>query len=423
VVFKKIPVSGSSTQCTLEAEYQGQDNACADADNIANSMHAFGEDGLGLYSEGGGAGGSGPFSECAAGQKLVELEGGAYFSQAWYDKLNPYVWDGTMGCERIGVLSGEFIGKNLANQPAKWAGDPLTKKQTRVFGVYVPNNPSYTACTKISEQVAQKYGAKASSEHEFDYVLDVSRFADQASQAIVQFHAEGVTTVVLACDPISPIFLTEEADSQNYFPEWDEIGTALNDFDTIPRLWDAKEITGHLFGQSQLGPSQAIVGPESEPGITYQHITGKPIPLGTSGNYYGLITIFNMLQAAGPVLTPQNMATGLWSLPPGGAHVPGGTKYAYAVGLTCYCTNWQTGAPGEDHTAVEDSREVYWNNAGTSPYDGKTGTYIQIFSGARYTVGHLPPGNLPFYPSACDPSCKTPPPNEPPPAGYPHEGG
>ena len=420
IVWSKYAVSGGSTQCTLEAESQGQDAACADADGIANTVKAFAEDGEGIFSEGAGGGGSGPFSECAAHQHLVEMEGGAYYPQTWFDQLNPYVWEGIMGCDRVTQQVGQALVNEIMGKKAQWAGDPLTQQKTRVLGTYVPNNPGYQQCTDIYQNYLKSHGYNPG--YRFNYVLDVSRFADQASQAIVQFHAEGVTTVVLACDPISPIFLTEEADGQNYFPEWYEIGTALNDVDTIPRLWDAKEITGHLFGLSQLGPTQSVVGPNSEPGILYKQITGKTIPQGTNGNYYGLLTIYNMLQAAGPDLTPANMAKGLWALPQGGALVPGGTGYAYAVGATCYCTNWQTGGPGEDHTAVEDARQVYWNNAGTSPYDGKQGTYIQIYSGARWKVNDLPYGPPPFYPPQCNPQCTNPPPNQPPPSG-PHEGG
>jgi hypothetical protein len=420
IVWSKYPVSGGSTQCTLEAESQGQDAACADADGIANSVKAFAEDGEGIYSEGAGGGGSGPFSQCAAQQHLVELEGGAYFPQSWYDQLNPYVWEGIMGCERVAEQTGEALVNQIMGKNAQWAGDPLLQHQKRVLGTYVPNNAGYQQCVHIYDSYLQAHGD--SPGYSFNYVLDVSRFADQASQAVVQFHAEGVTTIVLACDPISPVFLTEEADSQHYYPEWYNIGVALNDFDTVPRLWDAKEITGHYFGMSQLGPSQSLVGPQSEPGILYKQITGKTIPQGTNGNYYGLLTIYDMLQAAGPDLTPATMAKGIWALPPGGAAVPGGTPYAYAAGLTCYCTNWQTGGPGEDHTAVEDSREVYWDNTGTSPYDGKAGTFIPIWSGARFRDGEIPKVNPPFYPSGCNPSCTTIPPNQPPPPGA-HDGG
>jgi hypothetical protein len=289
-----------------------------------------------------------------------------------------------------------------------------------VLGTYVPNDPGYQQCTDNYQAYLKQHGFNPG--YRFNYVLDVSRFADQASQAIVQFHADGVTTIVLACDPISPIFLTQEAEAQHYYPEWYNIGVALNDFDTIPRLWDALEITGHYFGLSQLGPSQSLVGPQSEPGILYKQITGNTIPQGTNGSYYGMLTIFNMLQAAGPVLTPTSMARALWALAPGGALVPGGTHYAYAVGYTCYCSDPLTGGAGEDHTGIEDSREVYWDNNGTSPYDGKQGTFIALWSGARFRIGQFPTGTPPFYPSGCNPQCSTPPPAQPAPPG-PHDGG
>jgi hypothetical protein len=420
VVLKTYPVSGSSTQCTLEAESQGQDNACADADGIANTMHAFGEDGMGIYSMGGGPGGSQPVSDCAAHQKVIEFQGLSYFPESWYDQDSPYVWNSNfMACQRVAYEVGEALSKEIMGKNAQWSGDALTQAKKRVLGTYVPNNPGYQTCVKVYDQYLQKNGF--SDGYAFNYVLDISRFADQASQAIVQFHAEGVTTVILACDPISPIFLTEEADAQHYFPEWYNIGVAGNDIDTVPRLWDAKEITGHLIGLSQLGPTQAAVGPLSEPGITYQKITGKTIPMGTSGDYYPLLSMFNQLQAAGPDLTPANLAKGTWSLPPGGSPVAGGTKFAFPVGYWCYCSNYMGGA-GEDHTTVEDSREIYWDNAGKSPYDGKTGTYIQLWSGARFRVGQFPTGSPPFYPSNCNPQCATLPPDVPPPSG-PHDGG
>ena len=43
----------------------------------------------------------------------------------------------------------------------------------------------------------------------------------------------------------------------------------------------------------------------------YQTLTGHQIPKGTDGNYSQLVEIFNALQAAGPDLTPANMARGI----------------------------------------------------------------------------------------------------------------
>jgi len=392
VVFKDFTASGGSTQGTQEAEGQGQQAACADADTIANQVHAFGESG---EPNNGSGGGSAPFSVCAAQQHLMEFNGAGYYDESFYRQLDPFVWNITMECQRIAHQVAEYIGKRLAGKTARWAGDAVTKSKVRRLGTYVPNNDSYQRCVDIFQHDLRTIYHTDPGDR-FNYVLDVSRFPDQASQAIVQFHTAGDTTIVLACDPISPVFLTEEARGQQYYPEWLNIGVAANDADTVPRLWDASEITGHLFGMSQISPIQNIWGPSSEAGIMYRHITGKDIPAGTNGEIFRLEEIFNFIQAAGPILTPQNIAAAVHKLPPLGAAVPGGTA-PYAWGTWSYGLN-PDGTPGGDHTAVIDSREIYWDADGTSPYDGKKGAYVQTMGGKRFTNGQWPRGDPPIYP-------------------------
>ena len=91
----------------------------------------------------------------------------------------------------------------------------------------------------------------------FDYGLDISTFSQSAQQAIVQFKAEGVTTVILACDPYSAGLLDHGRGArEDYHPEWFTIGTALTDEDPSPQTYDdPAEVTGHLFGMSELSPS------------------------------------------------------------------------------------------------------------------------------------------------------------------------
>ena len=58
-----------------------------------------------------------------------------------------------------------------------------------------------------------------------------------------------------------------------------------------------------------------LTGPNSLAGKLYKKLTGHLIPKETDGDYSALIVIFDMLQAAGPDLTPQNMARGVHALP------------------------------------------------------------------------------------------------------------
>ena len=57
------------------------------------------------------------------------------------------------------------------------------------------------------------------------------------------------------------------------------IGTGLTDLDNAARLYDQSQVDGHLFGPSQLGAADKLIGPTSEPGVIYKQITGKTIPV------------------------------------------------------------------------------------------------------------------------------------------------
>lgn len=388
---------------TDEALSKGKPEACLDADHIVLEMKAFGLTSAPVST-------SSPMSECAAERKMIVFDAAAYYPETFYRKYHPYLWNGVMECERISYQLAEYLGERLINKPAQWAGDAGLKALTRRFGTYIPDNDGYQSCNAITRKImTEKYGVKDLGE-QYNYQLDVSRFPDQAAAATVQFSSRGVTTVILACDAISAIVLTEAATKQGWRPEWMTIGTGLTDIDNAARLYDQVQVDGHLFGPSQLGSADKLIGPTSEPGIIYKQGTGKTIPEGTSGDYFTLIRIFGFIQAAGPNLTPQNIATALRTMPPGGAP-------RFPAGYTSYADG-PDGTPGAgDHTAVDDSREVYWVNdpvapnkssdkgaCGRSPdpyynsADGCAGTYKETYGGKRFRNGEWPRETPPIYP-------------------------
>ena len=390
---KVIEYESEYGNSTDEAQSKGKEGACADADSIIAKYKPFAVFG----------GVSAPFGECAAERKLNVWGAGAYYPETWYRKYHPYLWSGVMECERIAYMNAEYIGKRLAGRPAKWAKG-LQKNKTRVFGLYVPDNDQYQHCVNIAERVGrERYNSRIASR--YNYILDVSRFPDEAAKAIVQFNADGVTSIVLACDPISVIFLTQSARGQEYYPEWITNGAGLTDVDQFARLWDQQEIQWSLFGLSQLGDNAKILGPKGEGTVTYKRATGTDIPPGTQTEYYAMMGIFSILQATGPILTPQNMAATYWRLPPGGAP-------EFEVGYTSYLTGPDGSRDGRDHTAVDDSREIYWlctrigagDAEGTSRceepkgYDGKGGIYKSTYGGKRFLPGQWPREDPPVFP-------------------------
>ena len=82
----------------------------------------------------------------------------------------------------------------------------------------------------------------------------------------------------------------------------------------------------------------------------------------------------NMIENAGPNLTPQNMQA---QAPKLGA-VGGG---ATGLPLLSFLPN--------DYQWIQDTRVVYWDKHRASSYNGKPGTYVQI-EGNRFNLGQYP---------------------------------
>ncbi|MBA3654622.1 MAG: hypothetical protein H0W70_10565 [Actinobacteria bacterium] len=360
---------------TEEAQSKGQQAACADATNIALTQKSFGAVawGFGYMSQ--------PFSECAAQQKLYVSLGAPYFPERDFKKWNPYVWAGVMECERISHDVAEYIGKRLAHKNAKWAGDLALQNAQRRFATYVPDNDGYQHCTDLTqEDLKTKYNTTV--EPRYSYALDVSQFPSEAARGIVQFQAAKVSTVVMACDPLSSVFLTQAANKQRYRPEWLSIGVAAQDTNGFARLWDQEEVDGHLFGMSQIGTDSKVYSQTGEAALAYKAATGKStFPTGAALTYYFLLQLFNQLQAAGPNLTPQNIAIGTHNLPAGGGDTA-------AVGTWSF---------KDDHTAIDDSREIYYEGNATG-FDGKKGAYLETYGGRRFSAGNWPAEDPPIYP-------------------------
>jgi hypothetical protein len=352
-----------------EAQNKGQEQACADATTLATTVHAFAGVQYGFGEE------SGVFTDCATLQHHTFMPLTApYFPENDFAKWHPYAWDNSMQCERIARDLAEYAGKRLNNRKAKWAGDLTLKNSNRRFALYVPDDPNYLRCVNIFKDIfKKKYGGVVSQE--YDYPLDVSQFPDSALQAIVKFSADHDTTIILACDGISPQFLTQGAKQQNYHPEWEIIGVAGTDTDSTAASWDQTEVNGHLFGMSEIGDFAKLMSPSGEAARAWFEASGeKTLPnTGPMVEYYNLVDIFSLIQAAGPVLTPANAAKGIRTYPNGGgAAAPNGT-WSFA----------------HDHTATIDEREIYWN--GTH--------YLQTYGGKRFQSGQWPSGDPPIYPA------------------------
>src|SRR5204862_3343100 len=148
--------------------------------------------------------------------------------------------------------------------------------------------------------------------------------------------ASGVTTVLPWMDAVTMIALTHQAESNGYFPEWIANGAGANTFNAVAELMNQHE-WAHAFG---LTPFEAERPNDFHDCYrAYRSIDpgGTPNYTICKGLFYHLLQLVNGIQMAGPKLTPETFAQGMfkkglkfWDHPTwavGGGYAPGHQTY------------------------------------------------------------------------------------------------
>jgi hypothetical protein len=118
-----------------------------------------------------------------------------------------------------------------------------------------------------------------------------------------------------------------------------------------------------------------------------------PAAFKTSGVIYPpLLQLYQGIQMAGPDLTPQTFAGGMFRLPPTGGQ-PGAPRVSYGQkGLFHFAKS--------DFVSVDDSTLIWWDPTATGKDEqGKDGTgmYRYVSDGKRYLPGKMPVALQPFF--------------------------
>lgn len=332
----------------------------------------------------------------------------------------PYLWGTSPTPEQYLENVGLFLTKELNDKPAKWAGDPKMRERQRVFGVvhYEQDPPVFSGISKVFNAQGKKNGWAA--KENITYILDLAKLPETAASIVAKLKAAKVTTVVFLGDPIMPIYLTKAATAQKYFPEWVVTGTVLTDTTTLGRNYDPKQ-WAHAFGVSNL--PVPMPHDDMDAYRIYRWYYGEwPAANKTAATFYpNLLQLFQGIQMAGPDLTPETFAGGMFRLPPTGG-TPGAPHVSYANPSTLF------EFAKADFVGVDDSTLLWWDAKAKGPDEqGKDGVgmYRYVKGGERYMPGKIPTELQPFFVQAGSiarftsqpPGLKTP--NYPPPAGSP----
>ncbi|MFM8564410.1 MAG: ABC transporter substrate-binding protein [Acidimicrobiia bacterium] len=325
----------------------------------------------------------GPALTNAFGDELAALEtlcvscGGG--SPEWFAERDPYVWaiDGSAEQKQVHVV--EFIGKQLAGKPASHAGDEFTATERKFGLLYIESSAESKVLADLMVERLTAVGAAPAEV--IPYALDPGTIQQTASQVIAKLKASGITSVILASDPVAPKDFTREATAQEYFPEWIVAAATLTDTTAFGRSYDQQQ-WAHAFGVTSLA---VHLNPEVNGyWALYKWFTGtEPAADQSIGVYMPpFFLLMSGLQSAGPNLTHESLAEAFRSVE---------TEPAISQPWLTWGDHGIWDQP--DYNGIDDATLFWWDAEATGPDENRkdgTGMLFYVDGGRRYLPGEWP---------------------------------
>lgn len=348
----------------------GQEEANADALKVGQEIGAFAD--LSAISQ--------PYLDALVRQKVVAF-GGLHLPESYYQSKAPYAWGQLIDCTTLVQNATDLLAKRFkASDPAARAGSAAMRQKPRKYGLLVPDDPVYKQCVEDGKPRLKAAGIDIAKE--INYSLDFGKMQQEAPNMAAQLKGAGVTTVILVTDPILPYFLTGAATQQDYWPEWFVSGSALTDIDILGQFYDQDQWQ-FAYGQSFL--SDIFQGKDSESYRAFKAVRPNEEPAITRDQYYySFLMLFIGLQMAGPNLTPETFAAGLYAYP---ARTGSFGRWSFSP---------------TDHTSSDDAREMYYDRNAVSAFNNRPGRWVTLHGGRRFRGASWPaePPPAPIPPAA-----------------------
>jgi hypothetical protein len=337
--------------------------------------------------------------------------------------MAPYVWGGDQSPDQFLAELTAWINAGTESgaigDTADLAGGNLRGQPRKVGVIHFEQDPPLYS--DISDE--QTAGLTTQPDLIESYLFDIPTLPAKATELIAQYKSEGITTIMFFGDPLMPGYLMSAATEQEYFPEWIFTGTALTDTNFMGRQWDDAQME-RAFGMSQLAaPTNQD---QQQPIRLYRwYFGGGDDALPPARAQYALLAVpaawlVAGIHMAGPELTPETFARGLFRMPPAGGG-PANPQVSYG--------NWGV-FPEMDYLGIDDASQIWWDP--TVRAEDETGAMGQgawrrSDGGARFTPETAPPP-APFEADGTvtvldelGPDDTAP--DYPPPAGSPAAGG
>ena len=304
-------------------------------------------------------------------------------------KQAPYRW-GQSDSQAVAYNVSEMVGKQLVGKKAAWAGDDSLKSKPRVFamiyatGVIDPKQFD-TALAKYKGKTAENFAYKGNGSP----LGDKEQAQQDAPPMIVKMKSEGVTSVILFTDIGMTSVLLEQANKQDFHPEWIMTGNQFQDAVFLDRNSYDQSQWAHAFGTSGFAP-------------TYQDGVKTVDPVAwywgaSQGTYNSVVDswlqwLLGGIHTAGPKLTAKTFQQGLFATPAPQNDAQIGSYYGKNARLPYdeYMAGTVTFAPSWYDSATEGPDNIYGDRIGK-------GVLWYLNDGARYHSGGWPTKPLGFF--------------------------
>jgi len=360
--------------------------AHADAVTVAQQLHAF-------------ASINGPGETTAYEDELARLHVlcmacGDSSTNGQIQQNAPFQWANLPTADTSLYETIDYVIAKLNGKDAVWAGASALHTQKRKFIVVSetsePPSPGFAQLTASLTKKLTAGHVVMASPTDLTYTLDLTTLPTQAATLAEKLKASGATSVVFAGDPIMPIYLTKAAAAVGYFPEWIITGIVLTDTSALGRYYDQSEWS-HAFGVTSLGVPVPVSAADAD--HLYRWWYGSdatPASLAAPAIIPPIEQLFTGVQLAGPDLTPDTFATGLFRAPPTGG---GPTSPLDAYG-------YQGAAPRPSYSSPADYTFLWYDATAKGPdEEGVNGTGLMRYvnGGVRYKSGTVPSGPVPMF--------------------------
>jgi hypothetical protein len=341
-------------------------NVQADALNVADTTGAFAEMNATSLA----------YVNALTAQHVMNFSG-VYADEPTYVANAPYSWSFTPDCTEVGQDVGAIAGKDLAGQQTSFGGTGVPNGEPRKFAVVYDDLPYLSSCAQAMTSALTSAGAAPATT--IAYSTNVNVATATAQSTVQQLINDKITTVICMCDPVGELLFADDMQNDHYQPEWLIGGVVGEETDDI-----AQEMPQAVWGHVALATSEESLAGKYGSTIGYfaaksEDPSGALIVNEVDVLYQRLYQLALGIQLAGPDLTPQSFAQGMWSYQ-GGTGGYGPQDYVYN---------------GTRYFSATHPYKIQWYNpAVTSPSDGAQGAWIS--DGNWYTT---PPDPLPIFPN------------------------